>query len=122
MKLPLTSTLLRLPLLATMLLAGGCNPAEEEMEAISSLTEPFASRHREAQAIAATFADEATLENISEQRSKLDRADLGAIYDYTQAILMLAVLGFVGMIFSFLLLRADRKQGYGLDKPSNLKE
>jgi MFS family permease len=84
----------------------------------ADLVEPFASRYREAQRIAAAFAAEATLDNVQEQRANLERADLGAIYDYTQAILMLAVLGFVGMAFAVLLIASDRRQGYGLDLPS----
>jgi MFS family permease len=84
----------------------------------ADLIEPYASRYREAQQIAGAFAAEATLNNVEEQRAKLERADLGAVYDYTQAILMLAVLGFVGMAFAILLIAADRRQGYGLDLPS----
>ncbi len=93
-------------------------PDEAGMEVVGGLSEPFSSRYREARAIAAAFAAEATLDNIRQQRQELDRADLGAVYNYTPAILMLALLGFAGMIFAVLLRRADRKQGYGLDLPS----
>ncbi len=31
---------------------------------------------------------------------------------------MLALLGVLGLVFSFLLKVADRRQGYGLDLPS----
>ena len=79
----------------------------------------MASRYREARGIAAAFASQATLDNVEEQRRQLDRADLGAVYDYTRAIVMLALLGLVGMVFALLLKRADRKQGYGLDLPSS---
>jgi MFS family permease len=82
------------------------------------LIEPYATRFHEAQSIARTFADEATLEEIVEQRKNLDKAGLGAVFDYTKTILMLALLGLFGMVFAFLLLRADRKQGYGLDLPN----
>jgi hypothetical protein len=85
------------------------------------LIEPYATRYREAQTAAAAFADNVTLENIDQQRHELDDADLGAVYNYTPAILMLAVLGIFGMGFALLLKRADRIQGYGLDLPSNQK-
>jgi MFS family permease len=85
---------------------------------IARLSEEHAARYQEAKSIAAAFATDATLENISEARHELDQADLKATYDYTQAILMLAMLGVAGMVFAFLLKRADRKQGYGLDLPS----
>jgi MFS family permease len=94
------------------------NPDEDDQKVINELSEPFVSRYREAQAIAATFAAEATLDNLSQEQRRLERADLGAVYDYTPAILMLAMLGFAGMVFAILLKRADRKQGYGLDLPS----
>jgi MFS family permease len=84
----------------------------------AKLNQEFASRYHEAKAIAAGFAAEATLDNIEEMRGRLDQADLGATYDYTKAILMLALLGLFGVVFAFLLLAADRKQGYGLDLPS----
>ena len=41
-----------------------------------------------------------------------------ATYDYTNPVLMLALLGVVGLVFAFLLKRADRKQGLGLELPS----
>lgn len=44
-----------------------------------------------------------------------------ATYNYTYAILMLAVLGVLGLIFAFLLKREDMKSGYGIDLPSNSK-
>jgi predicted MFS family arabinose efflux permease len=93
-------------------------PDEGGLETVAGLSEPYASRYMEAREIAATFAAEATLDNIRQQRQELDRADLGAVYNYTTSILMLALLGFAGMIFAVLLKRADRKQGYGLDLPS----
>jgi MFS family permease len=82
------------------------------------LTEPYATRYREAQQIAAEFAATANLDNIEREGAQLLKADVGAVYNYTPAILMLAVLGFFGMAFALLLKRADRIQGYGLDLPS----
>ncbi|NJK87876.1 MAG: major facilitator superfamily domain-containing protein 1 [Bacteroidales bacterium] len=41
-----------------------------------------------------------------------------AVYDYTYAILMLAFLGFLGIIFAFLLKREDKKSGFGLELPN----
>ena len=42
-----------------------------------------------------------------------------ASYDYTYAILMLAFLGVLGLVFAILLKREDRTSGYGLEKPTN---
>jgi len=42
-------------------------------------------------------------------------------YDYTNPLLMLAGLGVLGLIFAFLLKRADKEQGYGLELP-NIEE
>lgn len=41
-----------------------------------------------------------------------------AVYDYTNPLLMLAFLGVLGLIFAFLLKRADKEQGYGLELPN----
>jgi MFS family permease len=98
------------------------NPDKGERVIIAQLSEPFASRHREARAIAATFAADATLDNLEETGAYLNTADLGSVYDYTKAILMLALLGFAGMVFAVLLKRADRRQGYGLDLPNKVEE
>jgi len=38
--------------------------------------------------------------------------------DYTNMEIMFAMLGFVGLVYSILLLRADRKQGLGLELPT----
>jgi hypothetical protein len=43
-----------------------------------------------------------------------------AVYDYTQALVMLALLGIVGLAFSWLLKREDRVSGYGLEEPNKL--
>jgi len=40
------------------------------------------------------------------------------VYDYTNPLLMLAGLGVLGLIFAFLLKKADKKQGYGLEQPN----
>jgi len=93
-------------------------PDEAANALAAGLIEPYATRYREAQRIAVTFAADATLENLGQQESELERADLGAVYNYTPAILMLALLGVFGVIFAVLLKRADRIQGYGLDLPS----
>jgi len=42
-----------------------------------------------------------------------------ASYDYQWAILMLACLGIIGLVFAFLLKREDKTSGYGLELPSN---
>jgi len=41
-----------------------------------------------------------------------------ASYDYTYAILTLAGLGFLGIIFALLLKRDNKKSGYGLELPN----
>ncbi|MCF8235010.1 MAG: MFS transporter [Bacteroidales bacterium] len=41
--------------------------------------------------------------------------------DYTWAILMFAALGLFGLVFAILLKREDKKAGYGLELPSNVK-
>ncbi len=42
-----------------------------------------------------------------------------ATYNYTTPILMLVVLGGVSILLAFLLKAADKRQGYGLELPSN---
>lgn len=44
-----------------------------------------------------------------------------ASYNYTYAILMLAGLGVLGLVFAILLKRDDKTSGYGLELPSNAK-
>ena len=41
------------------------------------------------------------------------------VYDYTVPISMLVVLGIVSIFLAFMLKRADKKQGYGLEQPSS---
>lgn len=45
-------------------------------------------------------------------------ADGSAAYDYTYALIMLAVLGFLGLTFALLLKKEDRTSGYGLELPN----
>lgn len=51
--------------------------------------------------------------------SPKDVADGLSSYNYTYAILMLAMLGILGLAFAFLLKREDKKSGYGIELPSN---
>lgn len=53
----------------------------------------------------------------------LDKTNPGnpEVLDYTYTILMFAALGFAGLIFAFLLKRADKKSGLGIEKPLNQK-
>ncbi|MCD4736019.1 MAG: MFS transporter [Bacteroidales bacterium] len=44
-----------------------------------------------------------------------------ATYDYKWAILMLAFLGVLGVVFALLLKREDKTSGYGLELPSGSK-
>jgi len=41
-----------------------------------------------------------------------------AVYNYTNPILMLALLGIAGLVFAFLLRREDKTSGYGLEQPN----
>ncbi len=41
-----------------------------------------------------------------------------AVYNYTYPILLLAVLGFLGLVFAFLLRKEDKVSGYGLELPN----
>lgn len=41
-----------------------------------------------------------------------------AVYDYTNPILMLALLGVAGLLFAFLLKKEDKTSGYGLEQPN----
>ena len=43
-----------------------------------------------------------------------------AVYDYKQALIMLAVLGILGLLFSWLLKREDATSGYGLEEPNRI--
>ncbi len=44
-----------------------------------------------------------------------------ASYDYTNPVLMLAVLGVLGVVFAFLLKKEDKVSGYGLELPNKAK-
>lgn len=46
----------------------------------------------------------------------------GTPLNYTYTILMLSVLGILGILFAFLLKHDDKKSGYGLEQPNNLKK
>jgi MFS family permease len=43
-----------------------------------------------------------------------------AVYDYTKALIMLAVLGLGGLVFSLLLRKEDETSGYGLEEPNKM--
>ena len=43
-------------------------------------------------------------------------------YDYTVPMLLLALTGFLGMFFAFLLKKEDKKMGYGLELPNRTQE
>lgn len=45
-----------------------------------------------------------------------------AVYDYTNPILMLALLGLFGLLFAFLLRKEDKTSGYGLELPNKKSE
>ena len=55
-----------------------------------------------------------------------NKSDLEAIrngempYDYTIPILMLVILGIISIFLAFLLKKADKEQGYGLELPSGV--
>jgi len=51
----------------------------------------------------------------------LDATNKGnpATLNYSYTILLFAALGFLGLIFSFLLKRSDKKYNLGIDKPLN---
>jgi MFS family permease len=51
--------------------------------------------------------------------SPQDVSDGLASYNYTYAILMLAILGVLGLLFALLLKREDKISGYGIELPSN---
>jgi hypothetical protein len=40
--------------------------------------------------------------------------------NYTNSMLMLSLLGFLGLIFAFFLKREDKVSGYGLEKPNKV--
>jgi hypothetical protein len=44
-----------------------------------------------------------------------------AKYNYTYAIMILAIIGFVGIIFAFLLKREDKTSGFGLELANRKK-
>jgi MFS family permease len=48
-------------------------------------------------------------------------ANKEAVFNYTNTLVMLAVLGVLGVFFAVLLKREDKVSGYGLELPSNAK-
>jgi len=44
-----------------------------------------------------------------------------AKYDYTYSIMMLAIIGFVGIVFALLLKHEDKTSGFGLELPNRMK-
>ncbi len=44
-----------------------------------------------------------------------------AVYDYTMALVMLALLGIAGLYFSIMLRREDKTSGYGLEEPNKME-
>ncbi|MCK4662345.1 MAG: MFS transporter [Bacteroidales bacterium] len=53
-------------------------------------------------------------------KSNLEAIRAGEMpYDYTIPILMLVILGVISIFLAFLLRKADKEQGYGLELPSN---
>jgi MFS family permease len=57
--------------------------------------------------------------DISDHIETLKAAGTIPPYDYTVPILMLVVLGVISMFLSYLLKKADKKQGYGIELPSS---
>lgn len=53
----------------------------------------------------------------------LDATNTGDVekLNYTPTIIMFAVLGLLGLVFSLLLKRTDKKHGFGIDLPMNKK-
>jgi MFS family permease len=43
-----------------------------------------------------------------------------AVYDYTNPLLMMALLGIAGVVFAFLLKKEDKTSGYGLELPNKM--
>jgi len=58
---------------------------------------------------------------ISQKEADLVSQADKALFDYTVPILMLVALGGISILLAFMLKRADKKQGYGLELPSGQK-
>ena len=58
---------------------------------------------------------------ISEKMEQLRLAGEIPVYDYTNPILMLVALGVISIFLAFMLKRADKEQGYGLEDPKAAK-
>jgi MFS family permease len=59
-----------------------------------------------------------SLEQISAEIDRMRASGEIATYNYTIPILMLVVLGVISIYLALLLKRADRRQDYGLERPS----
>jgi MFS family permease len=77
----------------------------ETVEQIASIKEGF-------------VAQGLTNVQIGEKMIELKAAGEIPAYDYTNPILMLVVLGCISIVLAFLLKKADKEQGYGLEKPN----
>lgn len=44
-----------------------------------------------------------------------------AVYDYTNPLLMMAMLGIAGVVFAFMLKKEDKTSGYGLELPNKME-
>jgi hypothetical protein len=62
------------------------------------------------------------LEQTNPGISAAKAAGQAVVYDYTYPILMLAVFGLLGIVFAFLLKRADKTSGFGLEQPNKKKK
>ncbi len=58
---------------------------------------------------------------IAYQLKAMQAAGEVPYYDYTWPILMLVVCGIISIFLAFMLKKADKEQGYGLELPSNHK-
>jgi len=56
---------------------------------------------------------------VTERINQLREAGEIAPYDYTIPILMLVGLGIISVYLAFLLKKADKRQGYGIELPTN---
>ena len=56
---------------------------------------------------------------ISQEMEKMKELGQIPVYNYTIPILMLVVLGVISIFLALMLKKSDRKQGYGLELPSN---
>ncbi|MDD5308342.1 MAG: MFS transporter [Deltaproteobacteria bacterium] len=50
------------------------------------------------------------------------KAAEAAVYNYRNPILMLSIFGLFGLVFAFLLKRADKTGGFGLEQPNKMEK